>query len=68
MVIVTMEAILAIFCRNRIIDKRIHVRIEHVQPSRCREDFFKRIQENKAKRRQAQENKTKIKVRVKIVC
>ncbi|KAI8026857.1 60S ribosomal protein L21-1 [Camellia lanceoleosa] len=24
---------------NRIIRKRIHVRIEHVQPSRCTEDF-----------------------------
>ncbi|KAJ8646925.1 hypothetical protein MRB53_008673 [Persea americana] len=24
---------------NRIIKKRIHVRIEHVQPSRCAEDF-----------------------------
>lgn len=41
------------------------MRIEHVQPSRCRQDFFKRIQENKAKRRQAQENKTKIMV---IIC
>jgi hypothetical protein len=32
--------------RGRIIRKRIHVRIEHVQPSRCREDFLKRREEN----------------------
>ncbi|GLJ47104.1 hypothetical protein SUGI_0994710 [Cryptomeria japonica] len=31
---------------NRIIKKRIHVRIEHVQPSRCQEDFKLRIQKN----------------------
>merc|ERR1711939_233134 len=29
--------------RNKIIKKRIHVRIEHIQPSRCREDFLKRV-------------------------
>lgn len=27
---------------GRIIKKRIHVRVEHVVPSRCREDFLKR--------------------------
>jgi hypothetical protein len=27
---------------NRVIRKRIHVRIEHVQPSRCREEFLRR--------------------------
>jgi len=31
---------------NRIIQKRIHVRIEHVQPSRCREDHLKRVTKN----------------------
>lgn len=31
---------------NRIIRKRIHVRVEHVRPSRCREDFLKRREEN----------------------
>src|SRR5438105_15429753 len=30
--------------RHRIIAKRIHVRIEHVQPSRCRQEFVKRVQ------------------------
>lgn len=31
---------------NRFICKRIHVRIEHVQPSRCREDFLQRREAN----------------------
>eukprot|EP01127_Copromyxa_protea_P003379 TRINITY_DN131_c0_g1_i1.p1 TRINITY_DN131_c0_g1~~TRINITY_DN131_c0_g1_i1.p1 ORF type:complete len:159 (+),score=37.92 TRINITY_DN131_c0_g1_i1:53-529(+) len=34
--------------RNRVIKKRIHVRIEHVKPSRCNEDFKKRIAEANA--------------------
>jgi large subunit ribosomal protein L21e len=34
--------------RGRIIAKRIHVRIEHVQPSRCRADFLKRREDNDA--------------------
>ncbi|CAL9092930.1 unnamed protein product [Musa textilis] len=31
---------------NRIIEKRIHVRVEHVQPSRCQEDFRSRVKKN----------------------
>ena len=31
---------------NRIIKKRIHVRVEHVQPSRCEEDFRARVKKN----------------------
>ncbi|BDA48388.1 60S ribosomal protein L21-2 [Coccomyxa sp. Obi] len=31
---------------NRIIRKRIHVRIEHVAPSRCREEFLARTKAN----------------------
>lgn len=31
---------------NRIIKKRIHVRVEHVQPSRCQEDFRSRVKKN----------------------
>jgi hypothetical protein len=35
---------------TRIIRKRIHVRVEHVQPSRCREDFLaRRVANDKAK-------------------
>jgi len=31
--------------RNRIIVKRLHVRIDHIRPSRCQEDFLKRKRE-----------------------
>ena len=31
---------------NRIIRKRIHVRVEHVQPSRCHEEIQERIKKN----------------------
>ncbi len=31
---------------GRVIKKRIHVRVEHVQPSRCREDFLQRKERN----------------------
>ena len=36
--------------RNRIIAKRIHVRVEHIRPSQCRTAFVKRVQENDAKK------------------
>lgn len=39
--------------RNRIIRKRLHVRIEHVHHSKCREDFLKRVKSNDAARRAA---------------
>jgi large subunit ribosomal protein L21e len=39
--------------RNRLIRKRIHVRIEHVSKSRCREEFLLRVKENDRKRREA---------------
>ena len=38
---------------NRKILKRIHVRIEHVRHSRCREDFLKRVKENERLRNEA---------------
>jgi len=31
--------------KHRIIPKRINLRIEHVKPSKCQEDFFKRVAE-----------------------
>eukprot|EP01087_Luapelamoeba_hula_P020104 TRINITY_DN678_c0_g1_i1.p1 TRINITY_DN678_c0_g1~~TRINITY_DN678_c0_g1_i1.p1 ORF type:complete len:162 (+),score=17.97 TRINITY_DN678_c0_g1_i1:34-519(+) len=46
--------------RNRIIKKRIHVRVEHVQPSRCREDFLKRVKDNAEKRKIAKESKKRV--------
>jgi actin-like ATPase involved in cell morphogenesis len=38
---------------NRIIQKRIHVRIEHVQPSRYREEFIERRKSNDIKKAEA---------------
>ena len=38
---------------NRIIPKRIHVRIEHVVPSRCKEEFLRRTQANDEAKRAA---------------
>jgi large subunit ribosomal protein L21e len=32
--------------KHRYIEKRINVRIEHIQPSRSREGFLKRVKEN----------------------
>lgn len=40
---------------NRYIEKRVNVRIEHVQHSRSREDFVKRVKENAEKKRLAKE-------------
>jgi large subunit ribosomal protein L21e len=38
---------------NRIIPKRIHVRIEHVKHSKCRTDFLTRVVENEKKKNDA---------------
>merc|ERR1711874_211645 len=38
---------------NKIIKKRLHVRVEHVQPSRCREEFLQRRASNDAKKAEA---------------
>ncbi|VDP49319.1 unnamed protein product [Soboliphyme baturini] len=32
--------------RHRVIPKRINVRVEHVKPSKCRDDFLKRVKRN----------------------
>ena len=40
---------------NRYLEKRINVRIEHVQHSRSREEFLTRVKENAVKKRQAKE-------------
>ncbi|CAD7697746.1 unnamed protein product [Ostreobium quekettii] len=38
---------------NRIIKKRIHVRIEHVRHSKCRQDFLNRVKENERLKKEA---------------
>jgi large subunit ribosomal protein L21e len=46
--------------RSRFITKRVNIRIEHVHPSRSREDFLKRVKENNEKRKAAREAGGKI--------
>eukprot|EP00178_Gracilaria_changii_P012155 TRINITY_DN34336_c0_g1_i1.p1 TRINITY_DN34336_c0_g1~~TRINITY_DN34336_c0_g1_i1.p1 ORF type:complete len:112 (-),score=20.27 TRINITY_DN34336_c0_g1_i1:72-407(-) len=41
--------------RERIRTKRIHVRVEHVRPSRCREEFLNRVEENEKKKKAAKD-------------
>ncbi|KAB8277851.1 hypothetical protein BDV24DRAFT_135857 [Aspergillus arachidicola] len=41
--------------RNRYLEKRVNIRIEHVKHSRSREDFIKRVKENAEKKKQAKE-------------
>lgn len=43
--------------RNRIIPKKINVRVEHVKHSKCREDFLTRMKLNEALKRQYSEDK-----------
>ena len=44
---------------NKILNKRITVRVEHVKPSRSRLDFLNRVRENEEKKRVARETKTR---------
>lgn len=49
--------------RNRIIPKKINVRVEHVKHSKCREDFLQRLKRNEdAKRAHKEEKKAGKKV------
>ena len=41
---------------NRIIRKRINVRVEHVRQSKCRQDFLDRVKRNEDIKRQAKES------------
>lgn len=41
--------------RGKILAKRINVRIEHIQHSKCREDFLRRVKENELKLKGAKE-------------
>merc|ERR1712189_175335 len=36
---------------NRIIPKRVNIRVEHVKHSKCRDDFLRRVKENEVKKR-----------------
>ena len=48
------------FHRGRIIPKRIHVRIEHVRKSMCREAFKQRVRANDDKKIQAKKEGVKV--------
>eukprot|EP00245_Coleochaete_scutata_P018805 TRINITY_DN995_c0_g2_i1.p1 TRINITY_DN995_c0_g2~~TRINITY_DN995_c0_g2_i1.p1 ORF type:complete len:182 (-),score=41.07 TRINITY_DN995_c0_g2_i1:190-684(-) len=45
---------------GRIVKKRLHVRIEHIKPSRCREEFEERRKRNDEKKRAAKAKGEKI--------
>jgi large subunit ribosomal protein L21e len=45
---------------HRYLEKRINVRIEHVQPSRSREGFLKRVKENAALKKKAKGDGTTV--------
>lgn len=49
--------------RNRIVPKRIHVRVEHLKQSTCRAEFLRRIRENDAKK--AESNKKGVRISTK---
>jgi len=40
--------------KHRYIEKRINIRIEHIQPSRSREGFLRRVKENATLKKEAQ--------------
>lgn len=40
---------------GRIISKQIHVRVEHVSPSKCRDELKRRVKENEAAKKAARE-------------
>jgi large subunit ribosomal protein L21e len=46
--------------RGRIIPKRIHVRIEHIRRSECREAFKRRVRQNDALKREAKLKGSKV--------
>merc|ERR1712168_1543037 len=46
---------------NRILPKRINVRIQHIRPSKCRDDFLKRVKHNEQVRNDAKEKGEKLK-------
>lgn len=42
--------------RGKVLPKRINVRVEHIKPSKCREEFLQRKKDNDEKRREARAN------------
>merc|ERR1712072_1360431 len=46
--------------RGKILSKMVHVRVEHVIPSRCREEFLTRVKKNDALKIEAKKKGVKI--------
>lgn len=46
--------------RNRYMEKRVNVRIEHVAASRSRDEFLRRVKSNAERRRKAKEEGTHV--------
>ena len=49
--------------RHRYIEKRLNVRVEHVSPSRSREDFIRRVKVNAELKKQAKANGTPVQLK-----
>jgi large subunit ribosomal protein L21e len=49
--------------KHRYIEKRINVRIEHIQPSRSRDDFLRRVKENAELRKKAKAEGTPVQLK-----
>lgn len=49
--------------RNRIIRKKIHVRIEHVKKSTCRDDFLNRVRKNEQIKRDARATGKRVEIK-----
>ena len=49
--------------KHRYIEKRINVRIEHIFPSRSREDFLRRVKQNAEAKKQARADGTTVQVK-----
>lgn len=45
---------------NRYVEKRVNLRIEHIRPSRSREEFLRRVKSNAERRRKAKEDGTHV--------
>jgi large subunit ribosomal protein L21e len=45
---------------GRIIEKRIHVRIEHVRKSKCQQEIIRRVKENEEAKKKARETGVKV--------
>ncbi|KAL7439106.1 hypothetical protein ACHAXM_006529 [Skeletonema potamos] len=48
------------YVNGRIIEKRIHVRIEHIRPSKCQKEIIARVKANEAAKKAAREGGEKV--------